>query len=149
YPGAVLIRLVRNYRSTPQVVALANRVADGHGSPATRAGLPEVRSSRADNAGALVAQRPAGPAPRLTEYPDEQAEAADVARLVAELVKAGTPAREIAILVRTNAMTASYEEALDAVGVPFQLRGAERFFERAEVKQAIGLLRVAARSAAP
>jgi len=95
----------------------------------------------------LVAQRPAGPAPRLTEYPDEQAEVADVTRKVAELISAGTPANQVAILVRTNAMTAGYEEALDAAGLPFQLRGAERFFERAEVKQAIGLLRVAARSA--
>jgi DNA helicase-2/ATP-dependent DNA helicase PcrA len=58
-------------------------------------------------------------------------------------------AREIAVLVRTNAMTRGYEEALTSAGVPFQLRGAERFFDRAEVRQAITLLRVAARSAGP
>ncbi len=144
YPDATVIRLVRNYRSTPQVVDLANRVAGATGVPGgTSAGGGPV----AGGAAALVAQRPPGPAPRLTEYPDEQAEVDGVTRAVAALVEAGTPAREVAILVRTNAMTAGYEAALDAVGLPFQLRGAERFFERAEVKQAIGLLRVAARSA--
>jgi DNA helicase-2/ATP-dependent DNA helicase PcrA len=130
YPGATVIRLVRNYRSTPQVVALANRVF-------------------AASAEALVAQRPPGQAPLLTEHDDEPAEAAEVARQAAGLVAAGTPAREIAVLVRTNAMTRGYEEALTTVGVPFQLRGAERFFDRAEVKQAITLLRIAARSAGP
>jgi len=52
------------------------------------------------------------------------------------------------VLVRTNAMTSGYEEALAAAGVPFQLRGAQRFFDRAEVRQALSLLRVAARSVA-
>ena len=127
YPGATVIRLVRNYRSTPQVVALANRLFAAPGQ-------------------ALVAQRPGGPAPKLTEHADEQAEAAEVARQAAELVSAGTPARELAVLVRTNAMTSRYEEALASAGVPFQLRGAERFFDRTEVRQAVNLLRVAARS---
>ena len=130
YPGAVVIRLVRNYRSSPQVVALANRVFATPGQ-------------------ALVAQRPAGAAPTLTEYEDEQDEAADVARQAADLIRAGTPAGQIAVLVRTNAMTSGYEQALAAAGVPFQLRGTERFFNRAEVRQAVKLLRVATRSAAP
>src|SRR5262249_60790791 len=85
----------------------------------------------------------------LTEDDDEQDEGADVARQAADLIRAGTPASQIAILVRTNAMTSSYEHELAAAGVPFQLRGTERFFERAEVRQAVNLLRLAARSAAP
>jgi ATP-dependent DNA helicase UvrD/PcrA len=130
YPGSMVIRLVRNYRSTPQVVTLANRVFPAPGQ-------------------VLVAQRPAGPPPELTEHDDEQAEAAEVARQAVELIRAGTPASEIAVLVRINAMTRGYEEALTAAGVPFQLRGTERFFERPEVRQAVSLLRVAARSAGP
>ena len=63
------------------------------------------------------------------------------------LIKAGTPVAEIAVLVRTNAQTQALEQSLAAAGVPFQLRGAERFFDRAEVRQAVGLLRAAARSA--
>jgi len=133
YPGATVVRLVRNYRSTPQVLTLANRVFAAPGQV-----LPTE---------ALVAQRPAGPAPLLTEHEDEQAEAAEVARQAGELIRAGTPASEIAVLVRINAMTRGHEEALAAAGVPFHLRGTERFFDRPEVMQALSLLRVAARSA--
>ncbi len=139
YPGATVIRLVRNYRSTPQVAALANRVAAGAGGPRVGAAAASAQP--------LLAQRPAGPAPQLTEYPDEQAEAASVASEAAELISLGIQAREIAILVRTNAQTGAVEQALTAADVPFQVRGAERFFDRAEVRQAVGLLRAAARSA--
>jgi DNA helicase-2/ATP-dependent DNA helicase PcrA len=132
FPAARVIRLVRNYRSTPEVVTLANRLVPAAGRSAP---------------GSLVAQRPAGPAPRLTEHADEPAEAAAVARQVRTLLKAGTTAAQIAVLVRTNAQTAAYEQALAEAGVPFQLRGAERFFDRDEVRQAVGLLRAAARSA--
>jgi DNA helicase II / ATP-dependent DNA helicase PcrA len=142
YPGAAVIRLVRNYRSTPQVVHLANRVfgglRQGPGQPAPAGG--------AAHAG-LVAQRSVGPAPSLTEYPDEQAEVAGVVAEVSRLVWAGTPAREIAVLVRTNAMTGPYEQALAEEAIAFSVKGAERFYDRAEVRQAVGLLRAAARSA--
>jgi DNA helicase-2/ATP-dependent DNA helicase PcrA len=133
FPAATVIRLVRNYRSTPEVVTLANKL---------------VAAAGRSGPGALVAQRPAGPAPRLTEHPDEPDEAAAVARQVRTLLKGGTPAAEIAVLVRTNAQTAVYEQALAEAGLSFQLRGAERFFDRDEVRQAVGLLRAAARSAA-
>jgi len=132
FPSAPVIRLVRNYRSTPEVVTLANKL---------------VAAAGRSGPGSLVAQRSAGPAPRLTEHADEPAEAAAVVRQVQTLLKAGTPAAEIAVLVRTNAQTAAYEQALAEAGVPFQLRGAERFFDRDEVRQAVGLLRAAARSA--
>ncbi|HUA41579.1 MAG TPA: ATP-dependent DNA helicase UvrD2 [Streptosporangiaceae bacterium] len=132
FPTAAVIRLVRNYRSTPQVVTLANRLIAALGS---------------SGPGALVAQRPAGPAPQLTEYPDEPAEAAAVAQQVRTLLKAGTAPAEIAVLVRTNAQTERLEQALAQAGVPFQLRGAERFFDRDEVRRAVALLRAAAKSA--
>jgi DNA helicase II / ATP-dependent DNA helicase PcrA len=128
FPQATVIRLVRNYRSTPQVVTLANRfVPVPHAAP-------------------LVAQRPAGPTPEFAEYPDEPAEAAAVARLARSLITAGTPAAEIAVLVRTNAQTQALEHALAQADVPFQVRGAERFFERSEVREAVGVLRGAARA---
>jgi DNA helicase-2/ATP-dependent DNA helicase PcrA len=132
---------MRNYRSTPQVVALANRL----GGTAARSAAGSVAGS----AGApLVAQRSAGPPPRFTEYADEQEEAAAVARQAAALIRSGTPASEIAVLVRINAQTQVHEQALTAAGVPFQLRGAVRFFDRPEVRRAVLLLRSAARSAA-
>jgi DNA helicase-2/ATP-dependent DNA helicase PcrA len=98
---------------------------------------------------ALVAQRPPGPEPSLTEYPDDQAEANAVAARVSSLIGQGVAAREIAVLVRINAQTQAVERALREAGVPYQVRGAERFFDRAEVRQAIGLLRAAAKSWSP
>ena len=137
YPGAVVVRLERDYRSTPQVVSAANRlIAATHGP----AGGARLR---------LVGQRPDGPEPTLREYDDEPAEAAGVAAECARLVAAGTPAAEIAVLYRVNAQSESYETALSAAGVPYVLRGGERFFERAEVREARVLLRAAARSADP
>src|SRR5215469_1686073 len=137
FPAAPVIRLVRNYRSTPQVVTLANKVGEGATWPAAQSGT------------GLVAQRAAGPAPQLTEYPDEPAEAAAVARQIRALLSSGTPAAEIAVLVRTNAQTEGHEQALTQAGVPFQLRGAERFFDREEVRQGVALLGAASRSAVP
>ena len=155
FPAATVIRLVRNYRSTPQVVALANRVSGVTGSsPLSSLPLGSLplsglagRLTRARPGTALVAQRAAGPEPQFDEFDDEPAEAQSVARRAAALIEAGLPAREIAVLLRTNAQTPAYEQALGEAGVPFQLRGAERFFDRAEVRQAVGLIRAAARSA--
>ena len=129
YPQAVEVRLVRDYRSTPQVVELANGV------------LSAVRD-KLD----LVAQRPEGPAPSFDEHPDEAAEAGAVARRCAALIRAGTPASEIAILYRINAQSAAYEASLSDLGVPYVLRGGERFFERPEVREALLLLRGQARA---
>jgi DNA helicase-2/ATP-dependent DNA helicase PcrA len=132
FRDATVIRLVRNYRSTPQVVALANRLGGG---------------PRRVGGAVLVAQRDAGPEPEFAEYGDELEEAKAVARRAAALIRAGTSARQIAVLVRTNAQTPAFEQALEDVGVPFVVKGAERFFDRAEVRQGVGLLRAAARSA--
>ena len=125
FPGATVVRLVRDYRSTPQVVAVANQLA--------RSAAP------------LVAQRPPGPRPVLTEYPDDTQEAAGLAVQVQALMAAGVPVREIAVLVRVNADTERFELALAEAGVPFVVRGAERFYERPVVRQALVLLRGAAR----
>jgi DNA helicase-2/ATP-dependent DNA helicase PcrA len=95
----------------------------------------------------LVAQRPAGPEPVFAEYDDEPAEAAGVAKRAGVLVAAGVPASEIAILYRVNAQSEAYEKALTDAGVPYVVRGGERFFERPEVRQAVLLLRGAARAA--
>jgi len=125
FPAATVVRLVRDYRSTPQVVAVANQL---------------VRSGAA-----LIAQRPPGPRPVLTSYPDDDAEAAGLAIQIQALLAGGTAAREIAVLVRINADTERFELALAQAGVPYVVRGAERFYERPVVRQALVLLRGAAR----
>src|SRR5690348_17098161 len=131
YPNATVLRLVRNYRSTPEVVACANRLMTAGAEPA------------------LVAQQDSGLPADFTEHEDEIAEAAVVAARAQAFMAAGTPPRQMAVLVRVNAQTERFERAFAAAGVPCQVRGAERFFERAEVRQATGLLRTAARSARP
>ena len=74
------------------------------------------------------------------------AEAEQVAVDVRSLIDEGMPAREIAVLFRINAQSEAFEEAFSARAVPYVLRGAARFFERPEVKQAVTLLRGNARS---
>jgi DNA helicase II / ATP-dependent DNA helicase PcrA len=125
FPAATVVRLVRDYRSTPQVVAVANQL---------------IRSDSP-----LAAQRPPGPRPMLVEYPDDAAEAAGLASRARALIAAGVPSREIAVLVRVNADTERFELALAEAGLPYVIRGAERFYERPVVRQALVLLRGAAR----
>ena len=135
HPKATVVKLVRDYRSTPQVVHLANGVlAQAKG---------ETRRHRLE----LVAQRSDGPAPAFHEYDDEVAEAEAVAKRIRELLDEGVAAREIAVLFRINAQSEPYEQAFADAGIPYVVKGAERFFERAEVRQAVVLLRGAARSA--
>lgn len=133
HPGATVVKLVRDYRSTPQVVHLANGL------------LAQARGRAADHRLELVSQRAPGPEPAYTEYTDEPAEAEGAARRIHDLIASGVPASEIAVLFRTNAQSETYEQALADVGVPYQLRGAERFFDRPEVRRASVALRAAAR----
>jgi DNA helicase II / ATP-dependent DNA helicase PcrA len=148
FPAATVIRLVRNYRSTPQVVALANRLGAAGRGPGGLGGPVGVPAPRPGEP-ALTAQRPPGPEPEFTEYGDEPEEAAAVARRAAGLIRSGTAPGDIAVLVRTNAQTPLFEQALSDAGVPFAVKGAEAFFDRAEVRQAVGLLRAASRSTSP
>ena len=132
FPEAAVVRLERDYRSTPQVVSLANRV------------IADARGRMAGSRLHLVGQRPPGPEPTFSEYPDEVAEATAVARKVKKLLESGTTASEVAVLYRINAQSEVYEEALTGVGVPFQVRGGEGFFSRQEIRQALLALQRAA-----
>lgn len=132
--NATVVRLVRDYRSTPQVVGLANAV------------IRQAKGSESRLRLDLVGQRPAGPEPDARVFADEHNEAVAVARRCADLIAAGTPASEIAVLFRANAQSETYEEALADAGVPYVLRGGERFFERAEIRQAMVALRSASRA---
>ncbi|MGH3857119.1 MAG: ATP-dependent helicase, partial [Pseudonocardiaceae bacterium] len=132
FPDAVTVRLHRDYRSTPQVVSLANRVISAARGRPTGARLR------------LEGQRGAGPEPSFAEHDDEPTEAGAVAAAIEQLLRAGTPAAEIAVLYRVNAQSQVYEQALDARGIPFQVRGGERFFHRPEVRAAVRAFRAAA-----
>ncbi|MGY0230544.1 ATP-dependent DNA helicase UvrD2 [Longispora urticae] len=137
HKDATVVRLFRDYRSTPQVVALANTV------------ISQARGAEARLRLELVGQRPAGPEPEVRDFSDEPAEAAAVAARCAALIDAGTPPSEIAVLYRINAQSEVYEGALADAAVPYVLQGSERFFERGEIRQAMVALRVATRTADP
>jgi DNA helicase-2/ATP-dependent DNA helicase PcrA len=130
HPGTTSIELVRNYRSTPQVVAGANQLLAGTASAGVQ----------------LRAQQQAGPEIDYAEHADEVAEAEAVAARILELRAAGVQPRETAVLFRVNAQSEAFEEALAARSIPYVVRGAARFFERPEVRQAVTLLRGNARS---
>ncbi|MFR9751266.1 ATP-dependent DNA helicase UvrD2 [Nocardia sp. 004] len=129
FPDATVIRLERDYRSTPQVVSLANRV------------IGAARGRIAGTRLRLIGQRPDGPEPTFAEFSDVPTEAAAVASQIAQLIEAGTPASEIAVLYRINAHSESYEQALTGQDIPYQVRGGAGFFARAEIGQAVRALR--------
>jgi DNA helicase-2/ATP-dependent DNA helicase PcrA len=130
YPGTTSVELVRNYRSTPQVVELANTLLRGSPSQGVE----------------LRAQRPAGAAVTYHPRSDEVAEADAVAAEIEQLHASGRPWSQIAVLFRINAQSETFEEALTARGIPYVVRGAARFFDRPEVREAVTRLRGAARS---
>jgi DNA helicase II / ATP-dependent DNA helicase PcrA len=132
FPEATVVRLERDYRSTPQVVSLANGV------------IGAARDRPAGSRLKLVGQRPPGPQPRFSEFDDEPAEAAAVATRIRALLDGGLPASELAVLFRVNAQSEVYEQALSEAGIPYLVRGGERFFTRPEVRQAVVSLRQAA-----
>ena len=129
YPHATVVELVRDYRSTPQVVRVANHV------------ISQARGTSSSRSPTLLAQRPEGPDPIYQEYSDEPAEATGVARKIGVLLESGVPAGEVAVLLRTNSQSAAYEQALADEKIPFTVRGTARFFERPEIREAVHLLR--------
>jgi len=130
YPGTTSVELVRNYRSSPQVVEAANTLLAGTASRSV-----DLRS-----------QQQAGPAVSYDARPDEVAEAEAVAARILALRDQGREVGEMAVLFRINAQSEAFEEALAARGLPYVVRGARRFFERPEVREAVTRIRGAARS---
>ncbi|MBM7366224.1 ATP-dependent DNA helicase UvrD2 [Gordonia hydrophobica] len=121
FPDATLVRLQRDYRSTPQVVHLAN------------AAIGKARGRIAGTRLQLVGQREAGPEPVFAGYDDEISEVVGVVAQIRKRIRAGVPASEIAVLYRVNAQSEAYEEALSEAGIDYQVRGAQTFFERPEI----------------
>src|SRR5215510_9898494 len=125
FPGGQVVHLRTNYRCAPEIVAAAGALlADGG------ARRPVVRAVRA-SAGA----------PTVDEYDDEEAEAREIARDVRDAHTGGRRWSDVAVLYRTNAQSAAFEEAFARADIPFRVRGAGRFLERPEVKAVLADLR--------
>jgi DNA helicase-2/ATP-dependent DNA helicase PcrA len=126
HEGAHVVTLEENYRSSPEVLALANNLLASTGQ-----------------AKRLVATRPSGPEPTVARHGTEAAELSALARWIRELIATGVAAAEIAVLVRLNAQLAPIEAALTRAAIAYQVRGV-RFFDRADVRGAIDLVERAA-----
>ena len=127
FPGAEVIRLEENYRSTSSILEVANTV---------------IAHNTARKAKELRTGRGAGEPVAVVEVADERAEARWTARRIRELGDERRPGA-FAVLYRTNAQSRPYEEALDRAGVPYQVVGGVRFYERREIKDVMAYLQLA------
>jgi DNA helicase-2/ATP-dependent DNA helicase PcrA len=141
YPTARVVELETNYRSTPEVLGLANRVV-----AAGRTATDERRPGEAPRPPKrLVPSLPPGPAPEIGGFPSDEQELTGITTAIRALARAGTPHGSMAVLVRTNAQLPAIEGALGAAGIPFHVRG-ERFFARPEVRRAMRVANALART---
>lgn len=121
FPDATQIVLDRNYRSTPEIVNIANRLMQD------RAGALHLTATR----------EPARTAPAFEWFPDEATEARAIASAIHERIASGVAPSDIAILYRSHGYAVHLEEALQTRGIHSKVQGAERFFDRADVKRAV------------
>lgn len=133
FPGAKVVRLEENYRSTPNVLALANAV------------IAENTERRGKT---LRATRPAGEPVTLIETLDERDEAEVIADIVIERTARDTfLRRECAVLYRTNAQSRALEDAFRRRSIPYRLIGAVRFYDRREIRDLMAYLKLVANPA--
>jgi DNA helicase-2/ATP-dependent DNA helicase PcrA len=129
FPGAKIVRLESNYRSTAPILAAASGLI-AHNED--RLGKT-LRSGRNDSAGDKVA---------VVSLWDSDEEARMVGDRAESLRKDGHPLAEIAILVRAGFQTRAFEERMITLGLPYRVVGGLRFYERAEIRDAIAYMRV-------
>jgi len=129
FPETKIVKLEKNYRSTPSILRLANEI---------------LRNSQRLIPKELFTDRREGPKPQLIEdFSTPAEEAAYVARKIRELVmREHLPYRDIAILYRVNAYSRAFEEALRRERIPYKLIGAVSFYQREEVKHFLAYLRL-------
>lgn len=141
YPGTRLVNLETNFRSTPEVLRLANRVL-----AAGRDALDErIVGAAPRPPKRLLASLPAGPEPTIAGFASGEKELAAMIGSIRSLAREGISHGEMAVLVRTNAQLPPIERAFGAAGIGFHVRG-EGFFARPEVRRAIAVVRALARS---
>ena len=127
FPGAHIVKLEQNYRSTGNVV---------------QAALGVVSKSRTRVPKELWTDKEAGAPIRIHPVSDERQEAARIVSHVLKARDAGRSLSEFAVLYRIHAQSRVLEEALRQASLPYAIFGGQRFFERAEIKDAVAYLRV-------
>ncbi|MEC8093755.1 MAG: UvrD-helicase domain-containing protein [Planctomycetota bacterium] len=129
YPDAKVIPLGENFRSTKTIVSAADAL---------------IRHNEQRKPKDLVAANDVGNRVRVRRLEDERAEAQDVVDRLKEMERSGTAWSEMAVLYRMNALSRVFEEVLRREGVPYIVAKGTSFFERKEVRDAVGYLRLLA-----
>ena len=129
FPGAVVTKLERNYRSRASILNVANAAI--------------AKSSKRPYAKVLEASREGGVPVRVCALPEPQEEAKFVASEIRNLCKQGADLADISVLYRSNAQAKLIEEELRVAGIPYRVFGGTKMFDRKEVKDGIAYLRVA------
>jgi DNA helicase-2/ATP-dependent DNA helicase PcrA len=125
FPDAQVVRLEQNYRSTQPVLAVANAV---------------ISNNRQRLGKTLWTDISTGDPPVIRELDDEHGEARYVAGQIERLVDEGMSRDEVAVFYRTNAHSRVLEDTLVRYGVSYQVIGGSKFYDRAEIKDALGYL---------
>lgn len=126
FPECVTIKLEQNYRSTGNILDAANQV---------------IAHNRGRKEKALWTERDDGERIALYHAMDERDEAAFIAAMTRKLIASGEHPGGVAVLYRTNAQSRVLEEAFVRGGTPYRVYGAQRFYERKEVKDLIAYMR--------
>ena len=128
FPGTKDIYMMQNYRSAPEIIDSVNS-------------LIEKNKTRAKKE--LIPMRPAsGELPLCFYAPDAEAEAEWICKEIADLHQAGIPYRDMTVLYRAHYLTRTLEQVFDEKKIPFNIYSGVRFFDRAEVKDALAYLRM-------
>jgi DNA helicase-2/ATP-dependent DNA helicase PcrA len=127
YPGAAVVKLEQNYRSTEAILESAGRL---------------IRHNKFRKEKTLWTARAGGEPVRFLEFANELEEARAVVREVAQRLETGAARSDVAVFYRTNAQSRVLEDALRREDIPYALVGSVRFYERAEVKDVLAYLRI-------
>ncbi|MHC4223660.1 MAG: ATP-dependent helicase [Planctomycetota bacterium] len=128
FPGAEVVTLDRNYRSTKSILEVANAV---------------IKNNRDRYEKDLRTMKGEGTPVREVRCLDESDEARAVAREAMARIAGGRPAREMAVFYRVNAQSRTLERALNEAGIPYSIVGAVEFYKRREVKDVLAYVRLA------
>lgn len=129
FPSAQIFKLQRNYRSTKNILAVANETIKNNGRRKQKT---------------LWTEKEEGEKVKVYEADEESYESMYVARTIRELVREGYSYSDFAVLMRVNALTRSFEQEFSADGIPFKVFGGFKFYDRKEIKDMLAYLRLVA-----
>ncbi len=128
HPGTQILRIETNYRSTPQILSMANAVISGR----TSQGFDKE----------LKPHKTAGPKPCVVQCMDTREQAQFVITRIRGLIDEGRDAKEIAVLYRSHFVALDMQMELSRAGIPYQITSGVRFFEQAHIKDLVAHLRL-------